>query len=84
VSKQHNQCNNCHKPHKFTPPECTTCHADIPSKAAHAVKQHQPCTKCHDAHEASLPGRAQCLSCHTDRADHQPTAQRCQGCHLFK
>ena len=28
--------------------------------------------------------RQQCLICHTDRRNHEPTAQRCQACHLFQ
>jgi Cytochrome c3 len=84
ASKAHNKCENCHKPHRFTPPKCKTCHAGPASKGAHQVKQHGECTKCHDAHGATIPGRAQCLACHKDRVDHQPQAQRCQACHLFK
>lgn len=84
ASKSHNQCQNCHKPHTFKPPECKSCHAEAAGKAAHKVKEHAPCTKCHDAHGASLPGRAECLACHADKANHQPQAQRCFGCHPFK
>lgn len=84
ASKKHGKCNDCHKPHKFAPPVCTTCHKDIPSKAAHAVKEHAQCTKCHDHHTASFPGRNECLSCHKDRTNHEPQATRCQACHPFK
>lgn len=84
ASKKHAKCNDCHKPHKFARPVCTTCHKDIPSKAAHQVKQHADCTKCHDAHSATFPSRAQCLSCHQDRTNHEPQAQRCSACHPFK
>jgi hypothetical protein len=80
----HRDCKNCHKPHGFTPPTCTSCHADIGGKAAHSVKEHGACNKCHDAHVSAPPTRTQCLSCHADKANHEPAVPRCQSCHPFR
>lgn len=80
----HANCSNCHKPHRFTPPNCSSCHKNETSKAGHTVKGHQKCGDCHSTHQATLPERAQCLRCHNDMAQHQAGAGRCQACHPFK
>ncbi len=81
----HSSCQNCHKPHQFAIPTCTSCHTDIQTKGLHSVPQHAAsCTSCHDPHVKSVPQRAQCLKCHTNRANHEPNAVECQACHMFK
>jgi len=81
----HSSCNNCHKPHRFGIPQCTTCHTDMQSKGLHSVGKHAAsCTSCHDPHVKGDPVRAQCLKCHTDRVNHEPNAVRCQACHMFR
>ena len=81
----HSDCKNCHEPHKFAVPTCTSCHKDIASKGLHAIAQHAAnCNACHDPHVKSAPTPAQCLSCHTNRANHEPNAEKCQACHTFK
>jgi hypothetical protein len=79
----HGTCQNCHGAHGFPRPSCTSCHADIKRRDAHAMKDHQTCGSCHDAHRKATVTRKQCLACHTDMTDHQPGAQRCQSCHPF-
>lgn len=82
-------CATCHKPHtpSGTPaprPACATCHAKPTLAGLHKVDAHTNCATCHAAHPSTPPGaRAQCLTCHRDRVDHEPTATRCNGCHPF-
>ncbi len=81
----HSDCKNCHKPHEFGLPACTSCHTDMGSKGLHAVQKHAAdCTKCHDPHVKATPTRQQCLACHTDRVNHEPAAVTCNTCHIFK
>ncbi len=81
----HSECKNCHQPHRFAIPTCTSCHTDIATKGLHNVAKHAAtCNACHDPHVKSEPTREQCLSCHTNRRDHQPNAQKCQACHMFR
>ena len=81
----HSSCQNCHKPHQFGVPTCTSCHTDITTKGLHSTVKHAAsCTSCHDPHVKSEPLRAQCLKCHTDRVNHEPNAVKCQSCHMFK
>jgi hypothetical protein len=83
---KHSDCKNCHQPHRFSPPTCASCHADVPQKALHAVKGHAAakCDACHDAHAKAEPNRGQCLACHTNKLKHEPEAQKCQACHPFR
>ncbi len=80
----HRTCSNCHRPHAFRPPACSSCHAANSLKAGHRIAEHVDCRQCHSTHEASKPKRAQCLTCHRDRADHHPEAPRCVACHAFR
>jgi hypothetical protein len=87
-------CVACHRPHgpsapsgpagPASPPACTSCHKVASLPGLHAETKHQACTTCHSGHHEP-PGttRATCLSCHKDRSDHFPNAQRCASCHLF-
>ncbi|MBH23472.1 MAG: hypothetical protein CMH57_03200 [Myxococcales bacterium] len=81
-------CGSCHRPHGpggvAAPPSCTSCHtARLPG--LHRIKDHGGgCGRCHTAHGATpAPTRAACLSCHKDKSNHEPTAKRCTGCHVF-
>jgi len=90
-------CGTCHRPHAVkgaraasfhaadSPPACSTCHAKPTLKGLHGVGGHATCASCHVAHAPPKSDRATCTStCHTDRRNHQPEAQVCKGCHLFK
>ncbi len=81
---KHSECKNCHQPHRFAVPACTTCHKAMQDKGAHGIKEHAAkCNACHNPHTSDAPVRAQCLACHTNKQSHQPEAQRCQACHPF-
>jgi predicted CXXCH cytochrome family protein len=81
---KHSECKNCHEPHRFAVPSCTSCHKEIAAKGLHATPQHfANCNKCHDPHVKSSPAPEQCLACHTKRRGHEPNAQVCQACHMF-
>jgi hypothetical protein len=82
-------CNTCHRPHGpsgvASPPVCTTCHATAQLPALHAAPAHSNCASCHSAHEPPRADRVTCTgSCHADKRDHQPQAQVCSGCHVFR
>lgn len=81
----HSDCKNCHQPHKFAVPTCTSCHNDMGSHGLHAATKHAAsCTSCHDPHVEAKPTREQCLACHTDKRGHEPNAKVCFTCHLFQ
>ena len=82
-------CSTCHRPHGSdgiaSPPACTTCHARARLPALHAVPAHADCASCHASHGPPRSDRVTCTgSCHVDRRDHQPQAQVCDGCHVFR
>lgn len=90
-------CGTCHRPHAVprstsatfhaagSPPSCSTCHAKPSLKGLHEIGAHASCSTCHVAHGPPRSDRATCTAtCHADRRDHQPEAQVCKGCHLFK
>jgi hypothetical protein len=82
-------CLSCHRPHgpggMERIPACATCHKVAELPALHGVSKHQICTNCHSGHDGQQgPPRKACLTCHQDRKDHFPDAQRCASCHLFE
>jgi hypothetical protein len=84
-------CETCHRPHGpggvGSPPSCTTCHGRTTLPALHAASGHGDCSTCHvSSHEPPRDDRATCTTgrCHADRATHQPQAQVCTGCHVFR
>jgi hypothetical protein len=78
-------CATCHQPHAgapgpSTPPACVTCHPAATRPALHRSPGHARCEACHQSHElAPRADRATCLTCHTDRTTHEPTARTCAG-----
>jgi hypothetical protein len=80
---KHSDCKSCHTPHRYASPTCASCH-DMSKRGLHSGKQHSKCNDCHDTHAKSEFKREQCIKCHANMRDHQPTATQCQGCHVFK
>jgi hypothetical protein len=83
-------CTTCHRPHGpgnvASPPACATCHVAAALPALHQIPGHALCAGCHTTPHA-LPGddRTTCTgNCHVNRRDHQPAAQICTGCHVFR
>jgi hypothetical protein len=83
-------CETCHRPHgpggPAAPPACQTCHAPATLPALHAAPGHAVCASCHASpHEPPHEDRAACTgTCHVDKRTHQPGAQVCAGCHVFR
>lgn len=89
-------CSTCHQPHgpahqKGGPPgpsrvpACTTCHQPPTLPSLHQNHQGTLCTSCHQPHDHAIKrNRADCLSCHQEQKDHQPQAQNCASCHMFR
>lgn len=79
----HARCSGCHQTPGPPLPTCASCHASTPRRLAHQHHASERCTSCHATHGPSQIVRATCTSCHQDRTDHFPDAQRCQSCHSF-
>lgn len=82
-------CTTCHRAHGpkgvERPPVCASCHSPSSLKGLHSVGAHAQCETCHSAHAPPRSDRATCTgSCHADKRNHQPAAQLCKGCHLFR
>jgi hypothetical protein len=84
-------CETCHRPHGpagiAASPSCAACHARSTLPALHAATGHSDCAACHvSSHAAPHDDRATCMAsnCHADRRNHQPQAQVCTGCHVFR
>lgn len=83
-------CASCHAAHGpkgiVTPPPCATCHTPAKLEGLHGIGAHAAnCASCHSSHTPPRSDRATCTTtCHTDRKTHQPAAQLCKGCHMFR
>jgi hypothetical protein len=86
-------CATCHRPHgsatvslgPAAPPACSTCHNVKELPALHTIPAHSACATCHSSHDGPRSDRTTCTgSCHADRRTHQPQAQVCDGCHVFR
>jgi hypothetical protein len=83
-------CASCHAPHGpkgvVTPPPCASCHTPAKLEGLHGIGAHNAnCASCHTSHSPPRSDRATCTtSCHADRRNHQPAAQLCKGCHMFR
>ena len=79
-------CSQCHKPHQAAKPTvgCASCHA-VRSEGLHAASTHSQtaCQTCHRPHQWTVSQRDPCLTCHADKAEHNP-GQLCSQCHDFR
>jgi hypothetical protein len=85
-NKGHLECLTCHAPHTAKVSQsCKTCHTDDKRDGLHKVAKHQECKNCHTPHGVMPTNQKQmCLgACHTLPKKHDPTVERCTGCHLF-
>jgi len=83
----HQECEKCHETHSGAKLKgCLDCHKLAELPGLHVVVEHQKCEGCHAPH-GSQPFRARvsCLSgCHDKEIEHEPQAERCYACHLFR
>jgi hypothetical protein len=83
-------CGTCHSAHTSRgatfAAACSTCHTVSKLGGLHQTTDHQTCANCHRSHEPTHANeRIACTGrCHQDQQNHQPTSQRCAGCHLFR
>jgi c(7)-type cytochrome triheme protein len=78
-------CKECHVKEQQRQPltDCKSCHgtpAGLHKAAMHAAAG---CTACHVPHAWSPEPRKQCLTCHTDKLEHNP-GPPCAQCHTFR
>ena len=78
-------CNECHQKEQRKLPlvRCATCHARLAGLHALDAHQQSECTACHAPHTWLPQGRDRCLTCHTDKAQHN-AGQPCAACHDFR
>jgi c(7)-type cytochrome triheme protein len=78
-------CNQCHQKDQQVKPlaNCTTCHAQRGGLHKAATHAGAGCTTCHSPHAWAPAARETCLTCHADRAPHNP-GQACSQCHAFR
>ncbi len=76
-------CGKCHQPHQQTQPvvDCLSCHTEggLHLTAAHRASS---CQTCHKPHEWRVTQRETCLTCHPEKAEHNPGIL-CGSCHGF-
>lgn len=83
-------CETCHSAHDRKgvtfAASCTSCHPTAKLPALHTVSQHQACATCHLTHRRAYTNERQACTtgCHLDLQNHEPSTNRCSGCHLFK
>jgi c(7)-type cytochrome triheme protein len=79
------QCKECHRKEQQVKPlaSCATCHPAV--AGLHRKQSHRDagCVACHAPHGWQIEGRDRCLTCHGDKAQHNP-GPACAQCHEFK
>jgi hypothetical protein len=79
------QCKECHLKEQQLKPlaSCTTCHPGMSGLHKNQPHRDAGCVACHAPHVWSIEGRDRCLTCHGDKAEHNP-GPACAECHDFK
>ena len=78
-------CKECHRREQLLQPlvGCKSCHRTPAGLHQTAMHVAAGCTACHAPHGWSPEPRKQCLTCHTDKAEHNP-GPPCAQCHGFR
>jgi c(7)-type cytochrome triheme protein len=79
------QCKECHLKEQQVKPlaKCGTCHPAVAGLHKKPAHKDAGCVACHAPHAWTIEGRDRCLTCHGDRAQHNP-GPPCAQCHDFK
>jgi c(7)-type cytochrome triheme protein len=79
------QCKECHLKEQQVKPlaTCTTCHGALAGLHQKVPHKAAGCVACHAPHQWKVEGRDRCLTCHGDRAQHNPGAA-CSECHEYR
>ena len=79
------QCKECHLKDQQLKPlaSCATCHPAVAGLHRKPAHKDAGCVACHAPHAWSIEGRDRCLTCHGDRAQHNP-GPPCAQCHDFR
>ena len=79
------QCSQCHQKDQQVQPvaNCLSCHGDRGALHKAATHSAAGCTTCHVPHTWVPFARETCLTCHADKAQHNP-GPACTQCHAFR
>lgn len=79
------QCKECHLKEQQLKPlvSCATCHPAVAGLHKKPPHKDAGCVACHAPHGWKVEGRDRCLTCHGDKAQHNP-GPPCSQCHDFK
>lgn len=79
------QCKECHLKDQQLKPLvlCTSCHASLAGLHTASAHKDAGCVACHAPHLWKVEGRDRCLTCHGDKAQHNPGVA-CADCHDFR
>lgn len=79
------QCKECHLKDQQVKPlaKCATCHGALAGLHQKVPHKNAGCVACHAPHQWKVEGRDRCLTCHGDRAQHNPRAA-CLECHDYR
>jgi len=79
------QCKECHRKEQEVQPvvSCASCHPAVGGLHKAAAHKDSGCVACHAPHGWKVEGRDRCLTCHGDKAQHNP-GPACAECHEFK
>jgi c(7)-type cytochrome triheme protein len=78
------ECKECHQKEQQVKPlvSCANCHPAVAGLHKQQPHKEAGCVACHAPHAWSVEGRDRCLTCHGDKAQHNP-GPPCAECHDF-